>query len=637
MEDKQPHSDLQEYGSYEALEQDFVKDVLKLLDDTKSEIAERNDQIDKLDGLIFGDSLTKSIRVPIGHDKTQVNWLRRAVEIHTEQFMGDGFQLISTYNSTDITTAADEDEKVRLKTENKVAKEYAEQRRNLCDQIIEDNGGPSLFKDLAQNASAVGNAVVKMYYDEEAKTIRISPVESIENFYAIWGNNNFREADAYAYVYQISLQQAARQYGCGKDTPTSPLGQPLNFTYSTNTTTVSDQKMVTIIELTGSVPGWTGKNGRIKKTELGKETEINILIIGNKLKRIITDSKKLPRYYVLPNKRQRRRPWGVSDISDAAIDINLTYIETLSDWRTVASKVNFPKFKALGFGANVQMPKPKPRTVELIPLADGQDIQLIQQGDSNQFDFKAQLAELEKEFVRETGISRVLFSDPTITLNSNQALMTSMKPTTDIAQAKKTLWKPVLTQMFTDSLALLAQYDKDVKELVEADDSWTLKVVYPDYIAKYDPSAFSMLLNRFNAGTISVQSFMEQLGETKEEIDRISDEMGEPTTAAIIGKQLPMLAQNTVQKEIQKEQLQMQEEQQRTQANVANETGVAPNGRPLPGPSGATGAGSVGNSAQISTPANNTEGSGIMSQAGSGATTASPAGAVTQTAQTMGA
>jgi hypothetical protein len=355
--------------------------------------------------------------------------------------------------------------------------------------------------------------------------------------------------------------------------------------------------MVTVIEITGFVPEWKAENGKLSEVELGYETELNALIVGNKVKRLITEPKKLPRYYILPNKRQRRRPWGVSDISEAAIDINLTYIETLSDWRTVANKVNFPKFKALGFGKNVQMPKPKPRTVELIPLSDGQDIQLIQQGDSNQFDFKAQLDELEKEFVRETGISRVLFSDPTITLNSNQALMTSMKPTTDIAQAKKTLWKPILTQMFVEALETLAEFDKDVAELVKADDGWTLKVVYPDYIAKYDPSAFAMLLNRFNAGLISSQGFMEALGETKEEVDRISDEMDEATSAAIIGKQLPMLAQHAVQMEIQKEQLELQAEQQKQQANIVNETGVAPGGKPINPPSGPGGAGSVGNSA----------------------------------------
>lgn len=636
MEDKS-HSDLAEYGSYEKLEEDFVKDVLALLDVTKSEIADRNAKIDQLDSVIFGESLSSYLKIPIGHDKTKINWLRRAVEIHTEQFMGNGFQVISTYDSKDITSATDRDDKTRIKVENRKAKEYAEQRRNTIDQVIEDNGGAALFKDLAQNSSAIGDSVVKTYYDEQNKRFVISPVESIENFYAIWSNDNFREADAYAYVYQISLQQAARLYGCGDDTPTSPLGQPLKFSWSTATTSVSDQKMVTVIEITGYVPEWKAEKGRLTEVALGKETELNALIVGNKVKRLITDEKKLPRYYILPNKRQRRRPWGVSDISEAAIDINLTYIETLSDWRTVANKVNFPKFKALGFGKNVQMPKPKPRTVELIPLSDGQDIQLIAQGDSNQFDFKAQLDELEKEFVRETGISRVLFSDPTITLNSNQALMTSMKPTTDIAQAKKTLWKPILTQMFTDALETIAAYDDTVKELVTADDGWTLKVVYPDYIAKYDPSAFAMLLNRFNAGLISSQGFMEALGETKEEVDRISDEMDEATSAAIIGKQLPMLAQHAVQMEIQKEQMELQAEQQKQQASIVNETGVDASGKPISPPAGAGGAGSVGNSAQISTAANNTPGSGIMSQAGSGATSASASGAVAQTAQNNGA
>ena len=212
MEDK-PHSDLAEYGSYEKLEEDFIKDVLGLLDVTKSEIAERNAKIDQLDSVIFGTALTNYLKIPFGHDKTKINWLRRAVEIHTEQFMGNGFQVISTYDSKDLTTAPDKQEKDRIKVENKKAKEYAEQRRNVVDQIIEDNGGQALFKDLAKNASAIGDSVVKIYYDENEKKVVISPVETIENFYAVWSNDNFREVDAYAYVYQISLQQAAKLYG----------------------------------------------------------------------------------------------------------------------------------------------------------------------------------------------------------------------------------------------------------------------------------------------------------------------------------------------------------------------------------------------------------------------------------------
>lgn len=593
-----------EEPTYAQLEKKFTETVLQLLSDTKSEVAERNEKIVELDEVVYGSGLGRRIRIPAGHDKTKVNWLKRAVEIHTDQFMGNGFQIISTYNSKDIASG-DPNDKTRIKTENKVAKEYADQRRRLVENMIEDNGGQMFFKELAQNASAIGDSVVKSYYDESNKRWVFSQVESVENFYAVWSGNDFRKMDACAYVYQVSKVTAARDYGCSDDTPTSPLGQPLQYAYSTQTVTLSNQPMVTVIEVTGYVSGWAADKNKLKEVEIGKETELNALIVGDSVKRLIGDSKKLPRYYLLPNKRIRRRPWGVADITEEAIDINLTYIETLSDWRTVASKVNFPKFKATGFGPEVTMPKPKPRTVEVLPLSEGQDIGLIDQGDANQIDFTAQIEELKDQFIRETGISRVLFSDPTVTLNSNQALMTSMKPTTDIAQAKKALWSPVLTQMFKDALETLAEYDDTVKELVNADDDWTLKAIWPDYVAKYDPSAASMLINRLNAGTISVQSFLEQIGETKEEVDRITDEMENSVTAAIIGKQLPMLAQMIVQPQP-----------------------TAPAGGP---------GGSMGNSAQISTPANNTPGSGIMSQPGSGATSTSPTGAVAQAAQAQGA
>ena len=602
-------SEATEYKTYDQIQEEFVDAVLDILSESKSEVADRNEKMSKLDEVIYGDGLAYRLQIPAGHDKTEVNWLRRAVEIHTDQFMGNGFQVVSTYDSKDVTTAAD-GELETIKAENKASKEYADQRRNVIQNIIDDNGGVVLFKELAGNASAVGTSVIKSYYDEDAKKWVLSQVENVENFYAVWSDNNFRETDAVAYVYQISKQKAAKLYGCGEDIPTSPLGQPLEYAYNTTITNYSDQEMVTVIEVTGYVEEWAVKNGKLAHVNIGQETELNALIVGDKVKRLISKPTKLPRYYILPNRRYRKRPWGVSDISDAAIDINLTYIETLSDWRTVASKVNFPKFKAYGMSPEVQLPKPKPRTVEIIPLADGQDIQFINQGDANQFDFNAQLTELKEQFVRETGISRVLFSDPSVALNSNQALMTSMKPTTDIAEAKKALWQPILSQMFTDILNTLAEYDPTVKELVSADDSWTLKVIYPDYVAKYDPSAFSMLLNRFNAGLISAQSFMEQLGESKEEVDRIADEMETPITAAIVGKQLPAMAQHMI--------TQPQQSQQ-----------PAPGQPPMPP--------TVQQGPMITTPGQNVPGTGIMSQPGSGASTTTPQGAVAQQAQQAGA
>lgn len=622
---------------YSQVEKDFIADVLSLLSAGESEVAERNSRISKLDSYIYGEGLTQALNIPAGHDRTKVNWLRRSVEIHADQFMGNGFQVISTYNSKDLSSAVNDEEKKRLRVENGKYKEFADQRKRAVDSIIEDNGGVVKFKELAENAAAVGTSVAKGYYDEEKKKYVISQIENVENFYVVWSGDDFREIDLSAYAYQISKVQAAKLFNLTSDVPTSPLGQPFKYSPSSTTQTTSTQPMVTVLEITGYVEGWAGKNGMLidlPDDKYDQCTKLNALIVGDKLIRLITEEKKIPNYYVFPNKRVRRRPWGVSNISDEAIDINLTYIETLSDWRTVGSKVNFPKYKAFGFPATAQLPKPKPRTVELLPLATGQDIQPILQGDTNHIDFAAQIEELEKQFIKETGISRVLFNDPTITLNSNQALMTSMKPTTDIAEAKKALWAPILKQMFEDALLTLAEYDSSIKEIVTGDESWELKVVYPSYIAKYDPSAFSMLINRKNAGLISTQSALEALGESKEELDRIIDEMFDPVSAGILGNQLPMIAQHTIQKEIQREQLALQAEQQQQQAAIVNATGVQPNGKPNQQTAGAQ----ASSQSMINVPGSNTPGAGIMSQAGSGqATPVSAGGAVAMANQNAGA
>lgn len=523
-------------------QKEFVKDVKSHLQQMQTEIEDRNSYISERDTFIYGEELQRRLDIPVGHDQTPVNWLRRAVEIHRDQFMGRGFTLVSTYDSADIDSARDKEDQERILIENKQRKARAEARRQLTDAIQRDNGGSSFWKDLAENAGAVGFSVVKTWYDEDEEKFNISPIESVENFYAVWSQNNFREADAYAYVYQVSETTARERFDLSgeKKLQKSPMGQPLN-TISPNANVATDysqQEMVTVMEVTGKIPGWGSDKGKIKKVKPGKENNINALIVSNTLQRVIDDEKKLPRYYILPNKRQRKRPWGVSDISDTAIHVNLTYIETLSDWRTVANRVNFPKWKMFGFDPNAELPTFKQRKIQGIGLEEGQDIQLLQQGDSNQVDFNAQLEKEKEDFLREVGVSRVLWEDPSITLNSNQALMTAMKATTDIAEAKKALWTPVITQMFKDALEIVGEHRDEVKELIDDDEDWHFKVQWPSTMQKEDPMFQQMLLNRFNSNTISLQTFLEMQGETKEEIDRIRDEMEDQLTASILGRTL---------------------------------------------------------------------------------------------------
>jgi hypothetical protein len=309
----------------------------------------------------------------------------------------------------------------------------------------------------------------------------------------------------------------------------------------------------------------------------------------------------------------------------------------------VSSKVNFPKFKGFNFGPDVQMPKFKARSVQVLPLGEGQDIIQLNTGDAHQVDFRTQLDELKEQFVRETGISRVLFDDPSITLNSNQALLTSMKPTSDIAESKKQLWGPILQELFTDAIATLAEWHDDIKDL--SVDNWNLKIQWPSVMQKEDPVFQQMLLNRKNAGTLSIQSYLEAQGETKEELDRIREEMLDPITAAIHGNQLALIAQALItppQPPAQdkpkvsvsvssKEMTPLQREMivaDATSSTNDDKVNQAPQPTQPPQQSAP---------AQVATPANNTPGAGIVSQPGSGATTTSPEGAVAQAAQNAGA
>lgn len=660
----------------------------------KDEITARNAKIQDLDAFIYGDRINSMVDIPIGHDFTPVNWLRRTVEIHKNVFMGRGFQVISTYDSQNEQDDADDEEKKRIRLYNAKQKTYAEARKNAIDGVIRDNGGDAFWSGLAENAGAIGDAVVKAYMDEDAKKYVLSQIEAVENVHVLWGRDDFRRVDAVAFAYQVSKQVAIAEYGAPEDVVTSPVGKPMETVDQTTAGQTSSQPMVTILEITGKIEGWGSEKGKLKEVAIGKENTVNVMIIGNEVTRVIDEPKKLPKYYILPNKRQRRRPWGMSDISEAAIQINLTYIETLSDWRTHASGVNFQKYKLFGFGEDVTMPKQEKRKTQGIPLAEGQDIQRLDQGDSNGDDFMAQMTEGKEQFVRETGLSRVMFDDPSVTLNSNQALMTSMKPTSDIAEAKKQLWTPIITEIFQDALETIGQYIPAIKEAADPNENWSLKVAWPSLMQKEDPVYQQMLLNRINAKTMSIQSYLEAQGETKEELDRIRDEMTDPTTAAIHGNQMPLLAQGVIQPvdpnakpepEIKhtvswRAEMTPQQEAnlaatipgfqdgpfgmsmgpqgadgQKAQSNIDNKgflkgdprkggTAITrdPQGNEIPNPavknqSGVNSNGGTSAPAAVNTQANNAPGTGAVSQPGSGATSTSPQGALTQAAQNNGA
>lgn len=543
---KQPKSVL---TAYDQLCQEFVGEARSQLATLTGEIALRNKTVQHNDSYVYGDLLQRSLKVPVGHDFTPVNWLRRVAEIHRTETMGDGFNVVSSYHGVDVDQAFDPDEKGQLQLENEKKKGYAEARNKIFEAIQRDNDSPSLWARMVENASVVGDSILKAWYDEEKGKYCLDLIEALEHFYVVWNKNSFRDWDFTGYVYQISKQQAVDQYNVPLDVATSPLGMPLAVLSSANTVEyISTQPMVTVMEVNGRVQGWKSNSGTLARCQVGQETELNAIIVGDRVKRVVDDKKYLPKYYIFPNKLIRRRPWGLPDITDSAININQTYIETLSDWRTVSSKVNFPKWKAFGFGLDAQIPKPRSRTAEILPLGEGQDIQPIQNPNSEaggQLDFERQLGELKEAFVRETGISMQLFDMPdSPAVNSRQTGMIAMKTISDQVQSRRQLWEPIIRQVFDDALQCLALWDSAIHEAVHGDTDWFINVSWPPAMRKDDPAYITMVLNQTMLGYQSIQTTFERLGiNAKEELDRINDEMDNPLTAAIHGKLLNMLAE----------------------------------------------------------------------------------------------
>jgi hypothetical protein len=538
----------------------ITKKITDAIAPLQTEIATRNTYIQRRDDFIYGKSLVTSLEWLDGHDKTEYNWLERVVDIHVSQLMGRGMQIYSTYDKRDLSMAEDINDPQQKQQDqmiNKRLKANADARRDLIQGIIRDNGGESLFQMGAQSGSAFGFTVYKSWMGDQDDPgdipWHLEMLENIQNFYALWSSDNFREADGYVYMDQMSLASANQTYGKylddGEKFMTSLQGTIEN---NPNPPAAIEgqgtRQMVSRIEFTGVLPEIRGENGNLYDCQPGEETRVNILSVGGKIVRTETDENKLPMWYIIPNQRVMRRPWGMADVTDTCIEINRTYLERMSDWITLGNKILFPKWAAKNFDITT-VPRPKTRTAEMIPMDADQSIELINTFNQFSYEYPKMIQQLQSEFIRSARISRVLFDDPQAAAsNSNQALMTSMKGTIDAVEKKQQIWQSVLIQIFEDALRVLGRALPQFRDFVDEKDNWNLYIKWPSVLRKEDPVYQQMLINRFNIGSLSVDTLLEEEGvpDAGEELDRIRDNMSDPVTAAILGRQLPALAQRTI-------------------------------------------------------------------------------------------
>jgi len=555
------------------INQDLATDIHSTIRSVEGDITVRNEYINVRDRIVYQDGLFEGIEIPDGADRTLYNLCKRAVNIHTSQFMGRGFKLYSTYNKVSETEVdqdqqevdteqgadvpEDNGEKV-LSAKNKLAQENSSVRKKVLDGIIEDNGGWAPWHSRAQMCSSYGFSVVKQWLDIKEKKVKQVTLETPQQYYAVFSDNNFREREGDAYVYQISENKAYKEYGSylpeGEAFDLSIQGAPLEGDGDTNNPinvtgaisetedTKSKRKMVTCIEYTGVISGWGIKDGNLVKVKKGDEKPFNVIIVGGHVCHVNTKPQYLPKYYLFPNIVEPRRMWPKSDLDQSAIEINKTYIEAMSTWATLYQKEVYNTYKAKGF-EDQSIPRRIRKSTTFIPMSQEQDIQPLDQPGNFGAETKAFIEELKENFVRVAKVGRVLFDDPTINPSSNQALMTTLKGVVDVVEEKQANWTPVLREMFKDALVLATYAVPELKPVVE-EEGWNLKIEWPTILRREDATYQQMYLNRFNSNTISLESYLEAMGvdDTTEEVDRIRDEMKDPIQAAILSRQLAVVA-----------------------------------------------------------------------------------------------
>lgn len=647
------------------LTQELIGDITSGLRSLEYDIALRNRYMNERDRYLYGDGLWETLDIPDGFDKTKYNYLKPTVEIHTSQFMGRGFNVYSDFDKEDIEIIQENDqipvEQKATETQiavirNKKRKADADQRKKIWEAIVADNGGLGIFKHGGKIGSSYGETVFKMWPDFDQKKVRISLIETPQNWRPFWADSNFRERDADGYVYQISKSWASRLYG--DDLPAgavfessmsgSPFGSrtgtngdtsdPLDQKNKSNIPLQTEQEMVNVIDFTGYREGWgISKSGKLVKVKSGQEKPFSALIVGGWLVELIVDEKKLPKYYRMPNKLIPQRAFGESDIDDSLMQINATIMERMSDWLTIANKTLFPMIQAKGF-ETANLPTKTSRQMKVVPMDQDQSLEAVNLPNNFGFDYKQIITALEDAYVRVSRIGRVLFEDNSINTNSNQALMTTLKGVIDVVESKQAIWEPELVKMATDGLQMAALISPSLKNLVSTEDNWQFRIEWPSVLRREDQVYRTMWLNEFNAGTISLDTYQEKIGidNPTEEIDRIRDNMKDKVTAAVLGKQLPILAEQIINPPAQptpdvKYNVQVKTDATPEAPQILDQIGIAPTPGPRPEASGSASATAT---PQVAQGDNVTQ---PMSQPGSGAPAVSPAGAGATTRQNQGA
>ena len=595
----------------------LASDVLTALRSLEPDVVRRNNYMNERDRYVYGDGLWSDLDIEGWF--AEYNYLQRVVDIHTAQLMGRPYNVYSYYNKIDLAPYEDNPEELDLKKlENKKLKANADSRKKVLDSIRRDNNQEAMDKNGARSGAVYGETWYKQWADWKEKKIKRVLIESPQNLYVGWKDDNFREFDYVAHVHQISVDSAYRAYGSKlpegelftESNQGDPLGavsnnntdDPINQMGGSTTESKTDRKMVTVIDLVGYLPKW-GANGpsNVKQVDRGKEDRVNIVIVGGHVMQIETREKYLPSFYSSANRVELRRPFGASDLPKTALEINKEIVQLEADARRWMEKHLYSLIQAKGFTPEA-IPRKKARAQQVIAMSPEQSLEEMRISPAPLSELRGLIEAKTDAFVRVTNIGRVLFDDPSIEANSAQALMTTMKPVIDTVEDKQSRWDVAIVQMDTDALYLAAEMIPELREAIVEDDSWFLCVEWPSVLRREDSSWQSMWLNRVNAGLISLETYMEKMGDDySEEMDRLRDEMNDTVAAAVMGRQLPLMAQQVV--------------------------------APMPMMPPAT----PDQGGQIVNPDQNTEMTQPVSQPGTGQPAVSPEGAVAQQLQNSGA
>lgn len=421
------------------------------------------------------------------------------------------------------TSTQDEAERIRAETAEKSVVTWLE----ASDWHI-------WMHDLTRGKHLYGKGVLKVFWNSAEKRPDVSVVENPANLRVGWGSSDFRQIDWALYEYSLSPFQIMRRWPQIGVLPAKEPNGPLQvIKVGGDHSDPLGQRPNNIPDLRPVYQPSDYERKQVKVWDYwykdSKGKVYNCIIVGERVEAERAYHRELADipYIVIENDHEPGSPEGISsiaDLLDLQEEINRLLsmgVQLIVDNLDPAWQVDDDSFPA----GRV------PKAGEIIPAGEGKQIRAIEKP-VNTFPVEQVLDRLLDQYHRVSGLSPIMFGDPSGSQVSGRALAVMMDAYANRGDPRRDRLYAGLKELIIFWSIMVERLNPKVagrgmKPIFDGLRAWT--IVGPEITPKDVIEATTNEINKVNAKIQSRRSAMDNLGidSPEDELDLIAEELSD--------------------------------------------------------------------------------------------------------------